>query len=202
MSIKTPIIPNLALKGIDAKIQEIQILMDSNLSWLVKSFGLADRIVDQKNDKPYIYPAVFESNVKDPIPLMPSDVWDSFAFWTKSGELRIDSEGSFVSKNPLITQEVSCIFYMDISKIDNVSTYKETKSKIIEDVFDFFNNVHVSAMLVPVKFIEDDITKVFDGFTLDQLDNKWKMYPKWTCRMDFELSYRDGCYSLNTYSHT
>jgi hypothetical protein len=169
--------------------------MSAGLPWLVKSFGLADRIVDMKDGKPYIYPAVFELNQVDPIPLLPSDAWDSFSFWVKSEEATIDSEGSFVSKNPLLTYNVSCIFYMDINKSGREQIYKESKSKIIEDIFHFFNTVHVQGKLAAKKFIEDDITKVFEGFTLDQLDNRWKMYPKWACRMEFEYSIRDECYN-------
>jgi hypothetical protein len=202
MSLKTPLIPNFTLKGIDAKIQIIQLKMDTDLSWVNKCFGLSDRIVESRNDKPYIYPACFESNRIDPIPLMPCDVWDSFAFWTKNGEAKFDLNDNFPPKNPIITYNVSCIFFIDIRRIDNTSTYKETKSKLIDDIFHFFNKVQLSGELVQTKFWEDDITKVYDGFSLDQVDNKFKMYPKWSCRMDFELSFRDGCYSTNTYSIT
>jgi hypothetical protein len=202
MSYNSPIIPVLTLKGVDAKIQEVQIKLDAGLSWVVKCFGLADRIVETRNDKPYIFPAVFESNVKDPINLMPSDAWNSYCFWIKHPESKIEDVGDSVAKMLIKTYEVSCIFYLDISKIDNVLTYKETKSKFIEDIFNFFDTVHLSSQLVPTKFIEDDITEIFKGFTIDQVDNKWKMYPKWACRIDFDLSFRDGCYSTNTYSHT
>jgi hypothetical protein len=82
MSLKTPIIPTLTLKGLEAKIQIIRLKMSGG-AWLDKSFGLADRIVEMREDKPYIYPAVFESNVKDPIPMMPSDIYKSFSFWVR-----------------------------------------------------------------------------------------------------------------------
>jgi hypothetical protein len=196
VSYKSPILPVLTLKGLDSKVQDIQILMHTSLSWLDKSFGLADRIVEMRDEKSYIFPATFESNTKDPIPLTPSDAWNSFSFWVKSGDTEFDKINP---QDPLITCPVSCIFYLDIHKIDPSASYKETKSKLIEDIFHFFNTVHFNGILTAKKFIEDDLTEVYKGFTIDQLDNKFKMYPKWTCRMDFELSYRDDCYSLNTY---
>jgi hypothetical protein len=202
MSYKTPVIPTLTLKGLDSKIQTIQTKLASDLSWLSKSFGLADRIVELKNDKPYVYPAVFESNTIDPISLMPSDAYSAFCFWTKTGDSVINPNDNFAPKNPIIRQNVSCIFYMDIHRIDTVFAYKGTKSKITEDIFNFFNKVNVSGQLVAKKFTEDDITKVYEGFSLEQLDNKFKMYPRWACRMDFELSYRDSCYVNNTYTGT
>jgi hypothetical protein len=189
MSYKTPSIPTLTLKGLDDRIQSVQDLM-SDLTWLTKSFGMADRIVSMLNEKPYIYPATFETNVIDPINLMPGDAWTAYSFWVKSGDSKIESNSN--PRNPLIKVPVSCIFYMDIRRIDGTTSYKETKSKIIEDIFNFFNKVQVSGRLQILKFVEDDITKVFDGFTLDQLDNKFRMYPKWCCRVDFELSYRNN----------
>lgn len=201
MSYKSPILPSLTLKGLDLKIQDIQFLISSNLLWLSKSFGLADRIVEERGDKPYIYPATYESNIKDPIPLMPGDAWNSFCFWIRSGDTSFDYKTNFAPKDPLIKSKVSCIFYMDINKIDNILSYKETKSKVTEDILNFFNTLHFSGMLVPQKFIEDDITEVFKGFTIEQLDNKFKIYPKWTCRIDFELAYRNDCYIQNLYNN-
>jgi hypothetical protein len=202
MSYKTPTIATLTLKGLDAKIQDIQTLMANGLSWLENSFALAERIVEMRSDKPYIYPAVFVANLTDPIPMMPGDAWSSFCFWIRSGDTSFEYKTNFAPKDPMVKCKVSCIFYMDIKKIDNVLTYKETKSKIVEDILNFFGTLHFPGMLVPQKFIEDDIVEVFKGFTTDQLDNKFKMYPKWACRMDFELSYRNDCYTVNTYSTT
>ena len=196
MSYKKPTIPSLTLKGLDKKIQEIQVLLE-DLSWLDKSFGLADRIVELKDNAPYIYPATFETNIIDPVPLMPSDTWGAYCFWT-SGDSEFDYNIEFPPKNPVITVPVSCIFYVDIRGIDSATNYKETKSKIKEDIFNFFNTMQVNR-LVSTGFIEDDITRVFAGFTIDQVDNKFKIYPRWACRMDFNLSYRDGCYTTNTY---
>lgn len=202
MSYRTPIIPTLTLKGIDKKIQDLQIEINTDLSWLDKSFGLADRIVEIKEGKEYVYPAVFESNKIDSIPMMPGDVWQSFCFWVKTEESKFDNNVDFPPKNPMITYNVSCIFYIDIRRIDNTLTYKETKSKLRDDIFNFFNKVQLSARLKQLRFIDDDITKVWEGYSLDQIDNTFKVYPKWACRMDFELSFRDGCYSTNTYTLT
>ena len=196
MSYKTPTIPSLTLKGLDKKIQEIQILL-SGLSWLDKSFGLADRIVELKDNSPYIYPATFETNTIDPVPLMPCDTWGAYCFWT-GGDSEFDFNIDFPPKNPIITVSVSCIFYINVRGVDSSTNYKETKTKLREDIFNFFNTVQVNK-LVATTFIEDDITKVFAGFSIEQVENKFKMYPRWACKMDLELSYRDDCYVLNTY---
>ena len=198
MSLNEPIIPSMTLKGLNAKIQTIQGKLE-DLTWLDKSFGLADRIVEMREDKPYVFPAIFESPVHDPISMMPCDLWGTFCFWVRSGDATFEYNDNF-NKDPLIKHQVSCIFYGDINKIETSTSYPETKSKLIEDIFHFFNTVQFSGVLLAKRFVEDDITKVYEGFTLDQLDNKFKMYPKWSCRMDFELTLRDPCYTTNTYA--
>jgi len=199
MSYKTPTISTLTLRGVDKKIQDIQSLVTSTLTWVTKSFGLADRIVEQRAEKDYIFPAAFEANKIDPINLLPGDAWNAYCFWVKTGTASFDLNTNFPPKNPIITYNVSCIFYVDIRRINNTLTYKETKSKLTEDIFNFFNKVKFKGELVQTRFIDDDITRVFDGFSLDQIDNLYKMYPKWACRMDFEMSFRDDCYVTNTY---
>ena len=196
MSYKNPTIPSLTLKGLDKKIQEIQVLLTS-LSWINKSFGLVDRIVGEKDGQPYIYPATFETNTIDPVNVLPSDTWGAYTFWT-SGDSDFDLNIDFPPKNPVITVPVSCIFYINVRGVDSTTNYKETKTKLKDDIFNFFNTVKVNR-LVATAFIEDDITKVFTGFSIEQVENKFKMYPQWSCRMDFDLSYRDDCYVLNTY---
>lgn len=194
MSVKTPLNPTLTLKGIDLKVQDIR----PSFSWLEKSFGLADRIVEKEG---YTYPAVFESNQIDPISMMPCDAWKSFCFWVKDNKASVDNNIDFPPRNPIVTYKVACIFYMDIKRIDT-GIYKETKTQIREDIFNYFNKVKLAGQLVLTEVVEDDLTKIYEGFSLEQVDNKFKMYPKWAIRFNFELSYRDTCYSTNTYSTT
>lgn len=206
MSYKNPTIPSLTLKGIDLKIQDIQEQMSDSLSWLDKAFGLADRFVKEK-DGDYIFPGVFVSNKVDPLDMMPSDLYPAMSFWTKEPLGAIDNLDEWPVNNALMTYAVSCIFYMDIRQIDNTMTWKETKSKLREDILYFFANVQFKGKLVRTGIVDDDITLVYDGFSLNQIDNEWKEFPKWACRVNFELSFYehrdpDECYTANTYNIT
>ena len=183
----------MAYKGLDKVIENLKTKV--SFSWLERSYGLAERHVELREEKPYVFPAYYATADADPISMMPSDI-RSFCFWIRNGDAKfIDAE---YAQLPLINYPLSLIFYMDISKLG--TNYKEVRSKVTEDIFNFFSTVHTGCILTPLKFIEDDITKVYDGFTLDSLDNKWKIYPKWCCRMDCEIKYRYSCYSLNTYA--
>ena len=192
MSYESPNIATYTLKGIDSRIQTIQRAMAS-LSWLEYSFGLAERIVELKDEKEYVYPAAYESGSLDPLSMMPTDAWDSFSFWTKSEESKFEKTENTQPMLSLMKYNVSCIFYMDFNDIATGRSYKEVKAEVIEEIFDFFSNVKLSGQLIPLRFVEDDITKVYEGFTIEQVDNLVKMYPKWACRMDFELNFWGEC---------
>ena len=198
MSYPNPDTSAVTLKGIDNLIQTIQLKVKDSLTWVNESFGLTDRIVESRNEKPYIYPAIFQ-NGKDPISLMPSDEWGNFCFWTKDIEAKFDVKQPSPNRAVLNTYTVHCIFYTDIGKFTTIP-YKTAKSYMVNDILNFFNTVKVAGILTPVRLIEDDITKVYEGFTLTEEDNKYGMYPKWSCRITFELSFWEPCYSTNSYS--
>lgn len=194
MSYKDPLKPTMsALKGIDKKIEDIKDQM--SFSWLTEAFGLADRVIVDEA----IVPACFEGNRVDPISMMPSDLYKAFCFWVKNPEVT-EVQSEYPNRFPIHTYAVGCIFYMDIRRIDNTLTYKETKSKIREDIYDFFNNVHFAGKLTYVGAVEDDLSLIYDGFS--EIDGRWKQYPKWAIRINFLLSFRDECYSTNTYTTT
>jgi hypothetical protein len=194
MSYKNPITPSLtSLKGVDKKIEDIRTQM--SFTWLEEVFGLADRV--RHNDG--FIPVCFEGNRVDPISMLPSDIHKAYCFWIKEPSATAETGNNYPNRNPILTYNVSCIFYLDIRRIDNTLTYKETKSKIREDIFNFFNNVHLAGELTYTGCVEDDMDAIFADYTIDET---YKMYPKWAIRLNFELSFRDGCYTTNTYSIT
>lgn len=181
----------MAYKGLDSVIETLKGKL--SFSWLDRSYGLADRITELRGDKPFIFPACYSTTDGDPVSMLPRDDY-SYAFWVRNGEAKfINPE---IGQLPVITYPVSLIFYMEL----NYTGKKEARSKVTEDIFNWIYTVRGGCILSPVKFIEDDITKVFDGFSFEELDNKWKIFPKWCCRVDFDLTFRFSCYSTNLYA--
>lgn len=197
MSYKTPVVANLTLKGIDKKLQDISSHM-SALSWLTYAFGLADRMVELRDNADKIFPACYISNTKDPMDVMPSDNYKAFCFWTKDGEGTFDYD-----KGPArIYYNVSCIFYVNLERVDHAANYKEVKTKVRQDIMTFFNReVNKGIGVLRMKsIIDDDITEVYEGFSMEQIDNKFKMLPKYACRVNLELSFIPECSgTYNTY---
>jgi len=195
MSYNTPISTITGLKGIDKKIQDIASHM-TDLTWLSYAFGLVNRDVAFRGGKEIVIPTVFQDlNGKDPISMMPSDLYKAFSFWVKEPETKPDEN------NTRLQYKISCIFYCDLEQIAPDSNYAVTKSKIRQDILRFFR-LHENAglgQLAITSIIDDDITQVYKGFALSQIDNKFRMLPKYAIRVNFDYSFLYECevYSID-----
>jgi len=191
MSYKTPTVASLTLLGIDKKCQDISGQM-TDLTWLSYAFGLADRMVELRDEKDYVYPACYISNTKDPINAMPSDLYNALCFWIKDPEALFNYEN-----NPnRMYYKLSCIFFMCLEKISPYINYKETKTKLRQDIIKFFDEHKdggAFGVLELVRIIDDDITEVYKEFSIEQVDNRFKMLPKYALRIDFNFAFLLEC---------
>lgn len=198
MSYSTPVTDTASYKDLDLKLQTLSASIKSKLSWLLYAHGLSDRMVELKDGKPYIYPAVWQgTNAKEHISVMPSDLYDASCFWVK-GESELP-EYNFARVNV----KIACIFFVDLEQILQSTNYKLTKTNIRQDILEAFRQCQFSGVgvLRHSGIIEDDITKVYEGFSLDQVDNKYKIYPKYALRFNFDFGYLLTCNStFNTYA--
>jgi hypothetical protein len=195
MSYNTPTSTITGLKGIDKKIQDIASHM-TDLTWLSYAFGLANRDVTFKDGKENIIPTAYQDlNCKDPISMMPSDLYKAFSFWVKETEAKPDEN------NTRLQYKISCIFYCDLKQIAPNTNYAVTKSKIRQDILKFFRTHENSGLgqLSITSIIDDDITQIYKGFSLSQLDNKYRMLPKYAIRINFDYSFLQECEVYNTY---
>jgi hypothetical protein len=202
MSYKTPNIPTITgLAGIDKRLADMSLLMPSSvatgLSWLTYAFGCSDRIVEMRENKEFIYPACYQDlNSKDPISMMPNDNWQSFCFWVNNNGTKY---------NPKIpTREfynISCIFFMDLRQIAPTDHLKATKTKIMDDIIDWFrkHTYEWNGVAILQTYLDDDISEVYKGFTVKALDNKLIQIPKYASKITFEFSNVIDCPS-NTYA--
>ena len=202
MSYRTPNIPTLTtLAGIDRKLQDISALMPSSVAggipWLTYAFGCSDRIIEYKDKKEFVYPTCYQDlNSKDPISMMPNDNYQSFCFWTSN-------KGTEYKKNPAREYyNISCIFFMDLRRIAPTDNFKATKTKIMDDIIEWFRK-HKYAWngVATIKtYTDDDITEVYKGFSVNQLDNNLIQIPKYAAKVEFDYSNIIECPVSNSYA--
>lgn len=181
------------LKGIDKEVQDIQNLM--SFTWLDYSFGVAETLV---RDGVSAFPAFFNTNKSDPQDLRPNDNWGAYAFWTYSTPLTSTyADGvdrmKYRKRNVLRTQEISCIFYMNLKKITS-DDYKVKKTAIRQDIENFFDSLtSYKGMVIPDQLIDYDIKEVFNGFDLGDLPERWFYLPYYAVRVDMEIQFYSDC---------
>lgn len=198
MSYTTPVETTTSFKDLEVKLQGYSAAIKAKLSWLTYAFGLADRVVEFKDGKAKVFPAIYQdTNKKELLSLEPSDLHQAFCFWVKDEE--VETEENNWSR---LIINVSLIFYMDLRDIAPSENWKLTKTKIRQDILEAIRQTKYSGLgvLEPVSIIEDDITSIYDGFTMEQIDNKFKIYPKNALRINFRFGYLRECGAFNTYS--
>lgn len=197
MSYSTPVTDTVTYKDLELRLQNLSAGLKTKLSWLSYAGGLSDRIVELVNNKPYIYPALWQgTNAKEAISMMPSDLYQAFCFWVYNGESELP-EYNFSRA----WVDVSCIFYCDLRNITSAN-YKLTKTNIRQDILEAFRQLQYGGygVIQQDMMIEDDITAVYEGYSLDQVDNKFKMLPKYAIRFSFKFGYLRTCGAFNTYA--
>src|SRR5512133_2881914 len=131
MSYNTPIESTTSYKDLELRIQNLAAGIKTKLSWLTYSFGLTDRFVEMREKKPFIFPGIYQAlNTKDPLSMMPSDLYPAFSFWVKGESEKPEYNFSRV------WVPVSVIFYCDLKHLDPTTEYRYTKTKIRQDILE------------------------------------------------------------------
>lgn len=205
---KIPNIPTFPqLKGIDLKIQSLQTILSDNLSWLQYSFGICERMKKTVNDEEITIPAGFAANRSDYIDLrpFPDDSWNSYSFWDMEdpADVKYDNTEAQYSKRQFAhyLYNISCIFVIDVNKIDTNYTFKENKSRMREDIADCFetNLIDFDSHFWINQIFERDIEEIFKGFTIEQPERIMK-YPLIAFRFECFLLFKRACPVNNIYS--
>ncbi len=200
---KIPRIPTFNLKGIEGKIQTLQIALGNQLSWLQYSFGVVLPHQKETEGGLVTYPGTFVDNVADVIDLRPSDNYSAYSFWeyTDPAEFPIhDGTEYSMTKYPMRVYNVSLIVWADADRIDS-GNRNETKSEMRQDLINFFETGLIGMPLVfNISEIFDRFAnQIFVGYDLDNTENiiKW---PFVGFRINGVLSFNRECPVDNSYS--
>lgn len=203
MPYKVPNIPSFTLKGVDDKIQDLQVILTS-LTWLDYSFGLCEHAHRIEDGSVINYPAQWVNNRSDYIDLRPfPDDFYSYSFWDVEDPAGVEYNNDEVNaakrKFALYRYNVAAIFVLDLKQLDFDTSYNETKSKLREDIVNKFETglLGFNAHFWVTAIYEHDITQIFKGFTIDKPE-EFK-YPYQAFRIEGELLFKRACPVSNTY---
>ena len=167
MQYKVPRIPTFTgLEGIDLRVQQIQIKLASE-SWLQYSFGLCDRVLEQKGEEIESIPVCHIDDHSDPLDMRPflDDAHNSYCFWDMVGETTDYGDNLGARRFPALTYDVACIFVVNLASI-NVDS-KIARSTVRQDILTFFNQtIRFNGIFQMTNIEERDIELIFDGYDI------------------------------------
>jgi len=195
MSYVVPTVPTFSgVKNIERVVQIMQQVVADNLVWLAYSFGLAERFVEKTEEGVYVYPATFMT-AQDHFDCLPNDRVPAFSFWKLNDptDLVHFDEDSY-DRWPMVESDIDFIVFANLKRIDNQVSQYVTRSKMRQDIINALSNKMTgNYKLVPRSIYENDMTEIYSGYSIEQIDNLKKQLPYWAIRVNCTLKYVAEC---------
>lgn len=171
----------------DVVINQIQDHLASQLSWLTHCFGRCERLVKDINGRRVYTPNVYAGK-NEYILLTPDSRLGNYAFFVVEEPERIKFERGVRGR---YRAPFSLIVWVDMRKVsdnDDRNT-EEVKDAIVKAV----NSAMPYEGGLTVDRIYNHAERVFEGFSLDEVDNQFLMAPFCGWRLTGELWVYENC---------
>ena len=193
-----PIIQNPV--NLDAVIQDIQLDLKSNLSWLDNSFGICELATKKISGQVITYPEVFANNERRRyVELFPSVDYGNFSFFVVKDPVNYNDYqiGSSTIKK---SASVDLIVWLDFEKINsnnNPDYYYRFHQLILNDL----HLVLREHLTVKIHKYYKTFTEVWKDFTLIHTEEVQQYFkqPFAGLRLELEIFYFDNC--VNSYNN-
>lgn len=188
MTLLTPIVPTITNPVLlDKEIQRLQLKLATDISWLQYSFGRAYRQRMSVDTTDVDYPEVYQGKDMNYLNVLPSDQWESIAFW-------YPTSGERITKNTKheYSRTVALIMFVDLKKISVLKGYvftEELKAEVLaslEDVGGLLYNSEVTGYT-------DVPNDVYAEFSTDYIKHQFYNKRYAFMRFDINLNYPRVC---------
>ena len=175
----------------DKVIKEIQQALKNGLPWLDYSFGRAERLVKVIDGKRIYTPNVYKGNDNYEV-LLPDDRLRCFSFFVLSEpqELMNRMQTEIRIKAPF-----SLIVWVDLRKVEKVMSQPDQRNTeyVKEQILGVLETAFPKKGHFSIQRIYQRAENVFDGFTLDEVQNQFLMSPFAGFRFYGELIVTNDC---------
>ena len=175
----------------DKVIKEIQQALKNGLPWLDYSFGRAERLVKVIDGKRIYTPNVYKGNDNYEV-LLPDDRLRCFSFFVLSEpqELLNRMQTELRIKAPF-----SLIVWVDLRKVEKVMNQPDQRNTeyVKEQILGVLETAFPKKGHFSIQRIYQRAENVFDGFTLDEVQNQFLMSPFAGFRFYGELIVTNDC---------
>ncbi len=174
---------------LDRVIGAIQTALADNLPWLNYAFGRAERIKKDINGREYFLPAVYVGKYEYE-EITPDDYkFGNYSFCTIEEPQWVEWVNGQDNK---LCAYINVIVWVDMRTIE--PTDERNKELVKRDILRVLNGkVAVKDGRFKINRIWEHAEHIFEGFTMDEIDNQFLMHPFCGWRFRGELSILDYC---------
>lgn len=175
----------------DKLIRELQQTLIERLPWLDASHGRAERLVKTIDGKRYYTPNIYLGG-DEYESLLPDDIKGCYSFFVMSEPQEVKS---LVQTEVRIKAPFSLITWFDMRRVEKVMNLPDERNTeyVKEQVLAVLNTAFSKKGSVTVQRIYERAENVFDGFTLDEVQNQYLMSPFAGFRLQGEMIVTNDC---------
>lgn len=175
----------------DKVINEIQQALKNGLPWLDYSFGRAERLVKVIDGKRIYTPNVYKGNDNYEV-LLPDDRLRCFSFFVLSEPQELMNRMQMELR---IKAPFSLIVWVDLRKVEKVMNQPDQRNTeyVKEQILGILETAFPKKGHFSIQRIYQRAENVFDGFTLDEVQNQFLMSPFAGFRFYGELIVTNDC---------
>lgn len=175
----------------DKVIGELQDALKKGLPWLHHSFGRVERLVKVIDGKRIYTPNVYKGNDQY-VQLLPDDRLGCYSFFVLSEpqEMLNRMQTEIRLKAPF-----SLVVWFDLRRVEKVMNLPDQRNTeyVKQQILSVLETAFPKKGSVTIQRIYERAENVFDGFTLDEVQNQFLMSPFAGFRFQGELIVTNDC---------
>lgn len=177
----------------DRLVMAFQTLLATELSWLDKVYGKAERLKELKDKREIVKPAVYvgESLGKEYISMMPDGNIGSFCWF----DFDDDGDVSFNKGSKFSVSKVSfgIVFSFDYRDVYPSDWGDRTIDNVKSDILNAFEGGKITEGSFRLLNFRERVENVYRGYSVREIDNQFAMRPYGVLRVNMEATYRQNC---------
>lgn len=174
---------------IERVIGEVQVALSDSLPWLSHVFGKAERLVKMQNGRKYYTPNVYAGG-NDYVSVSPDSHLGNFCFFRCDDPETITWE---IGARNDAEANVSVIVWCDLRTIEAAGSDRNAEAVKREVLRVLNGGLRLQHGRFHVTKVYELAERVFDGYTLDEVDNQFLMHPYCGWRFAGTMWVQDYC---------
>ena len=175
----------------DKVIRELQQALKEGLPWLENSFGRVERLVTEVNERRLYVPAIYQEDGQYGI-MLPDDRLGCYSFFVMHDPQEVLNR---MQTEVRIKSPFSLIVWVDMRRVEKKMRMPDERNTeyIKEQVLSVIETASKRKGHISINRIYERAENVFDGFSLDEVNNQFLMSPFAGFRFYGEMIVTNDC---------